>query len=106
MFGPIFWVGHPALDFQLTDLILLEPQDDGRISLRRREEPVQRLVPEQLILNLLKLQGPFDPVPIESGLVKIEKASNEESVVVDETSDRVCKLRNAAPVLVVVDGAK
>ena len=86
-------------------LILLKSQNNGRITLRRSEEPVVRLVPEQLVLNLLKLKGPLEPLGIELGLVEVEKSSNEECVVVDEASDRIGQLSHLA-VLVVVDGPK
>ena len=66
---------------------------------------MKRLVPEQLILNLLKLEGPFQPLGIEAGLVEVEKTSNEEGVVVDEASDRISQLSHAA-VLVVVGGSE
>lgn len=75
-------------------LTLFELQQDSAVAGIAAEIASTLLIPEQLVLPELQLLGPSQPLRLQCGLVQVQQATNDESIIIQEARDR---LRSAEP---------
>src|SRR5207302_6894961 len=79
--------GHRASRWLRSVVVVLHPEEHTLVLSARAEIAAVLLVEKQAVLRLLQFDRKLQPIDIERGLVKIEKALDHECVVISKTFD-------------------
>lgn len=89
--GKVKWRSRPVISIhnsRYPSLTLFELQQYSAVTGVAAEVASALVIPKQHVLPELQLLGPLQPLRLQRGLVQVERATNDEGIVIQEAGDR------------------